>query len=466
MGAGGQQLHTGAMRPRSGILAITLATLGMPVAEACSCVSSGPVCQEAGAADAVFLGTVIGIDSSNAFSRRVSIRVNEGFLGFSESEIVLHTGARSGDCGYIFEVGKTYLVYALRMDDARAYATSICSRTAPANAAAEDLKYLRTVAAGGARSRVFGQAITPGREHRSKMMPSAPIAGATIELRVGERRWMAVTGPDGKYEIANWMPGEYRMSTDLGAFAAARFPRNIVLKNGGCREEILVATGKGRITGRLLDHEGNPVASQWVELRVLGETQAPMRQGGQTGDDGTFSHMQLFDGSYALGFHLYVPPAQRYLARRTLPIPRTYYPGVPDQSLAQVINIVNGHPVDGIEFRLGPPSKQRIIRGTVVSRDGNPVAGAVVRLQDPSYASREIDWFPATPSDGSFTVSGVEGQRYIITARRPDGSAEEHVHAVEVDSEDMRLVINGSGTYERCAACKRTRRSLGSTEPE
>jgi hypothetical protein len=59
--------------------------------------------------------------------------------------VSVDTGTGGGDCGYAFQEGETYLIYA-RGDKAGRYSTGICDRTRRISEAAEDLDYLRTTA--------------------------------------------------------------------------------------------------------------------------------------------------------------------------------------------------------------------------------------------------------------------------------------------------------------------------------
>jgi hypothetical protein len=122
-------------------------------------MSSGPPCQAAWKASAVFLGTVAEVTrESRQPESRGSVQVNgflgtyavfeiaEGFLGMDgrSERVEIRTGMGGGDCGYAFQLGQSYVVYAYQNKD-RVLVASICSRTAPAHSAQEDLRYLRSL---------------------------------------------------------------------------------------------------------------------------------------------------------------------------------------------------------------------------------------------------------------------------------------------------------------------------------
>ena len=91
---------------------------------------------------AVFSGTVVAIDKKPGdFYVTVRFKVEEFWKGKLSKEATVSTGQGGGDCGYKFEVGQRYLVYAYGYNDAD-LGTNICQRTASLIEAAEDLKVL------------------------------------------------------------------------------------------------------------------------------------------------------------------------------------------------------------------------------------------------------------------------------------------------------------------------------------
>ena len=156
---------------------VLIASLVAPLAPvwACSCVpGSEPPCQAAWNYTAVFTGTVIDIaepaplpqpqtagpkpirpfiyyDSKSrpplsSRKRVVRIQIAEVLNGVDpgQKEIEIVTGMGGGDCGYAFQAGVDYIIYAYKNSEGR-LETGICSRTRPLTQAAEDLAYLRAV---------------------------------------------------------------------------------------------------------------------------------------------------------------------------------------------------------------------------------------------------------------------------------------------------------------------------------
>jgi len=113
---------------------------------ACSCISvPGPLKTQVqnayDDANAIFSGEVIEVKKSptDEHNLLVTFRVAKSWKGGSTKVITITTGADSAMCGYDFEKGKTYLVYAYG-----GFSTSNCSRTAVFDKKG-DAKYLNKI---------------------------------------------------------------------------------------------------------------------------------------------------------------------------------------------------------------------------------------------------------------------------------------------------------------------------------
>ena len=90
---------------------------------------------------AVFSGEVVEVTADPKMRYlKVKLRVERIWKGILSNEVIVVTGRGGGDCGYPFEVGARYLVFAYG-DDTK-LETNICQRTKGLADAAEDLKLL------------------------------------------------------------------------------------------------------------------------------------------------------------------------------------------------------------------------------------------------------------------------------------------------------------------------------------
>ncbi len=109
---------------------------------ACSCVADISQKDSFNQAKAVFSGKVLSIQDKGRIS--AAIQVEETWKGATAGVVTVATGRDDGDCGFDFQTGEKYLVYAY--DASRDYqaglGTNICQRTKLLAQADEDLKML------------------------------------------------------------------------------------------------------------------------------------------------------------------------------------------------------------------------------------------------------------------------------------------------------------------------------------
>ena len=113
---------------------------------ACSCVAPWPPTEALAGATAVFVGKVSNLDvstgllTSTADPVEVTFQVSKVWKGPVHSTLLATTARSGASCGYGFERGQEYLVYARGTETE--LEVSLCSRTQPLSAADEDLAVL------------------------------------------------------------------------------------------------------------------------------------------------------------------------------------------------------------------------------------------------------------------------------------------------------------------------------------
>jgi hypothetical protein len=111
---------------------------------ACTCVASNrplnaQVKEAFNNSNVIFSGEVTSITPKSEYEVTVKIKVEKSWKGTFSKEVAITTNKNSAMCGYGFEVGKTYLVYAYGAKDD--LSTTNCSRT-KLFSNKEDIKYL------------------------------------------------------------------------------------------------------------------------------------------------------------------------------------------------------------------------------------------------------------------------------------------------------------------------------------
>ena len=126
-------------------LAVVFTGLLVPDASlSCSCEPPGTPLEELALYDAVFTGRVVAIAQVAGTPEedvRILFQLSAVWKGALREDIAIRTGPYDAACGYPFEVGGEYLVYAYSPGDGDLY-TGLCSRTNSLAAATEDVAQL------------------------------------------------------------------------------------------------------------------------------------------------------------------------------------------------------------------------------------------------------------------------------------------------------------------------------------
>ncbi len=129
--------------------------VGLESVMACKCKSSNSPCAVFNGADAVFIGIAKEIvKSANPYGINIKLSVDESFKGTNLKEEIVSS---EGVCDATFHVGKTYLVYAKRDKANNQLNVRLCSRTTLLEYAAQELEFIRLLAAGKPVSSIYGK---------------------------------------------------------------------------------------------------------------------------------------------------------------------------------------------------------------------------------------------------------------------------------------------------------------------
>jgi hypothetical protein len=121
------------------VLSVIVTSTPSP-AFACSCAYERSIKEELKTSEEVFAGKVLGIKEERELSiefspttflpshKSVLFEVTKSFKGVTQSQILIKTMLHEAACGYDFQVGKEYLVYANELRP-EFLETNICDRT-------------------------------------------------------------------------------------------------------------------------------------------------------------------------------------------------------------------------------------------------------------------------------------------------------------------------------------------------
>lgn len=155
-----------------------------------------------------------------------------------------------GDCGYDFQVGETYLVYASSDEDTSVVETDRCSRTRRLTDAGADLAYLffykeHKEAAGRVEGFATYDPLWPTKP-RDPDRIDLPAPGLTVELKSPLGLRYTLSDPAGKFLFDGLSPGDYLLSgyapgfPDIVKLVAG--PKPFHMDAQGCANPVLPVT--------------------------------------------------------------------------------------------------------------------------------------------------------------------------------------------------------------------------------
>ncbi len=410
------------------LLALALPAFLAREARACSCAFGGPApCQAYWTADVVFVGAVVGESKFTVeegpykFPRRlVRLSVEQPLRGVEASEVEVATGWGGGDCGYEFQRGTRYVVYANRGEkDGRLY-TGICMRTRTLAEADEDLAYFRGLSSAEPTGTVFGQAQRRNYEWKEGEPYLKPVADAEVSVEGADVSRESKTDAAGRFEFKGLAPGKYRVTLkvppglfyETGKGEERTAVSEVEVSARGCAQAEFYFQSDTRVSGRVLDASGKPAAGLPLQMRGAPSDTRNINTFlyAKTDAEGRFEFKAVPPGEYLLGLRLLSSPGGQF------PYPRTYFPGTPSKEEAGVVRVKEGQHLGGLEMRLPAPLEEYEVTGEVVWEDGRPAPGATVYVNqmegDLLGESRNVQ----ADERGRFTLKVYEGLVYRMSA--------------------------------------------------
>jgi hypothetical protein len=350
-------------------LTLVVLLLATATAIACSCLADQPPCESFSKADAVFSGQVISIKSDSEDDgyrrehRMVRLLVKESFRGVSAPEIEVFTGLGGGDCGFGFQLGKDYLVYAYEREVDRKLETGICTRTSSLAQAQQDLKFLKGLAAARPGSTLNGEI-----QRNIPKAEGAPEFSAMANVRVvieGVDQYEAISDEKGKFSLSGIKAGNYKLRLLLPkGLSEGEAGQKVELADKGCASVSFVVVSDGRLAGTAFDVAGQPFEKAEITILEFGK---PKYQGfTQTmysNNEGKYEFTRIPAGRYILQIRF------DGLTSQARPFPEIYHPNTSDHAQATVIEIGEGESIEKVNIYLPAPPHEYRVEGVVVGPD-------------------------------------------------------------------------------------------------
>jgi hypothetical protein len=378
------------------------------LARACSCIGPNPACA-AWKGAAVFRGRVLSqtLDDGEI---RVRFAVMEAFHGAPQSsDITVTTAEQSSACGFAFENGREYLVYAHEASGGGNFETSKCSRTHLLESVDDDadiafLRSLPTMPKGG--SILGGVFAHPDQ-------PNLPLAG-TIRIRGPEDRDLALD-EKGKFEFSGLPPGKYTITAVFPPGVTENPPeksRTVDVADKACVESDYRIVSDGHIRGRIIDFDGKPMSEMFMILYVSDADSTDGRRQ-------VSSQMTVSDGHYDFAG---IPPGDYVVSANDLgpspgnPYPRLYYTSAKNSDQPATIHLGQAQSLDEIDIAFPRPWRLITVPVRVQLSDGSPAVAAEFSAYDSDYQYSAQPFTAVPDSRGRATISVYEGRTYYLTA--------------------------------------------------
>ena len=391
----------------------------------CICGGGTPPCEEYWNAAVVFSGTVARLSPMSIeekFGERIvsysklsaTFNVETVYRGEIEKEVDVITGMSDGDCGYRFQIGERYLVYAFVNEQTKRLQTSSCARTRPMSEASADLEFFRGIAQNPAGGRIYGEIADFTRDSAGTMVEKN-LAGANVSITGEGTHIERTSDKEGRYEVAGLRPGQYRIGASFPDYTSTSTKEaEVAVHDRGCVHVAVPLQLDGRIMGRVLDSEANGVVHQRIELVPVGRGITPEFTT-YSDEDGKYELKGVRPGDYYLGINLSNPPSAES------PYVRTYFPDIHERERAPVIHVDRAETLTDRDIYLRTLCKPRLVTGIVLWPDGRPAASASMML-----SSAEYSWHSNSPpqpdEQGRFSFTVLSGLHSFLWIQAQDSN--------------------------------------------
>jgi protocatechuate 3,4-dioxygenase beta subunit len=407
------------------VIFVILKVLAARPCLACSCVGPTPVCSVYWKTDVLFLGHVIRIEHAGG-KNLVHFDVTKSYRGAPGEQAVIQTADQGSACGYEFEQGHDYLVFAYLASNGDLSA-SHCTRTHEVTNRAddEDIQWIEGLAKAPPGASIFGH-IQSSRPNELGGYDADGLPDITVSI-TGPKSTIASSDTDGKYRADGLAPGKYTVSA-VAPRRYAAFPElTVTVQDRGCAAVDFSTRLDGHIRGHVYFSDGTPAEGVYLTAKLADsqphEPWTWQAHYATTTSDGSFDFAELAAGSYVFAANMDFSPVT---SKGTAYYRRAFFPSSGHRSEAAVITVDAGQMVDHLRFFLPPdaPPPSIPLEVTVLGFDGRPVSHAQILAYDDIWENPVTPLMASADEHGKATVTLRPGSHYDIEALAtlPDSS--------------------------------------------
>jgi len=245
----------------------------------------------------------------------VSLEVVHSYRGDQQKPVRVSTGLGGGDCGFDFEVGKRYLVYAFK-DAAGELSTNTCTRTTRLENSSENLAYLRRKSIAPAANK---EASTTNTNLCGRVVPTdttGSIDSQVLLVRLGSKSPVpdSQEGPDsdGSFCVTDVNPGKYyllfvnRIEESLSSFVyfpgvtdlSEATPINVI--PGHTASDLVFnipAQATFSVSGTVSNSDNNQLPAE-VKVMLMSASQPLLAYTADAATSGSFVFNRVLSGEY------------------------------------------------------------------------------------------------------------------------------------------------------------------------
>jgi 5-hydroxyisourate hydrolase-like protein (transthyretin family) len=272
----------------------------------------------------------------------------------------------------------------------------------------------------------------------------------------------AKTDQDGNFQLTRLPSDQYRIMPLAPAYVApeqaepGRPGKNVPLAEGETIEGLDFALVRGGvITGRITDEDGQPLTGEMITLFQFdagGQKRplyyisfgSPYFSG--TNDQGIYRIFGLPPGRYLVSAGQDTEQGGSEVGKSRYH-PRTFYPGVSDESKANIVELTAGTEATGIDIAFGRPLKTYSASGRVIDAStGRPLPNARIghgmvhetKTGDSTSTSSSFSRGPDVDARGNFRLDGLTpGTFYVKATPEAEDGLYSNVVSFQIKDQDV-----------------------------